>query len=104
MPPGPALEPVFRLTDSRRPTFPSIRKSERFFNLARFRGNYNLPDVANLLRRFHHGLAHFAGEGGAEFRHVHDYTADAVFSRGAWGGDRVDSLIFGAFILAGPLC
>src|SRR6202050_5350528 len=103
MRPAPAPARVFRLTDFRRLTFRSTPRSATFFSAASFRPRRHLPDVADLIRRLHHGLSRFAGEGGAEFRHVHYHAVDAVFSRRVWIGYRVHPLILGAIIFASPL-
>src|ERR1700691_94823 len=97
MRPGPAPARVFRLTDFLRLTFRSTLRSATFFSGVSFRGRRHLPDVADLFGRLHHRLSRFAGEGGAELRHVHHHAVDAVLSRGVWIGYRVHPLILGGF-------
>ena len=61
----------------------------------------DLPDTAGL--GAHHGLAGFAREGFGEFRHVSDYSVNAVLFRRVGVGDGAGTLAFGAFFAAVPL-
>ena len=48
--------------------------------------SFNLPDLANFVCRLDHRLSRFAGEGRAEFRHIHHHAVDAILPGRMWIG------------------